>query len=80
VNGRDSAELAAMAFAFALLATAHLAIVAGLLRQPPRWRSVAALVIAPLAPYWAIRDRMYVRAVAWLVGAVAYAIARRLAV
>jgi hypothetical protein len=58
---------------FALAITAHLGIVLGLLFRAPRARALAALVIAPLAPYWALREKMRVRAVAWLVGLVAYA-------
>ena len=46
--------------AFALLVTAHVAITYGLAWRPPRWRAAAAFVIAPLAPYWAWRERMKV--------------------
>ncbi len=79
MNG-DIATFAVLVVAFAVLVTAHVTIVVGLFRRTPRWRSIVALVVAPLAPYWAIRDRMYVRGAAWLVGAVAYAVARRLSV
>jgi hypothetical protein len=79
MNHGDIAILGTLVLTFALLVTAHVTIVLGLLRRAPRWRSVVALVVAPLAPYWAIRGKMYVRAAAWLLGAVGYVIARRLA-
>lgn len=60
--------------AFALLVTAHLAIVVGLVAKTPRWRGLVALVVAPLAPYWAWREHMRVRAGIWAVGVVLYVI------
>jgi hypothetical protein len=72
---KDALLFAALIVAFGLLVTAHLCIVAGLARRPPRWRSLAAFFLAPLAPYWALRDRMYVRGVVWIVAAVTYAAA-----
>jgi hypothetical protein len=62
---------------FALVVTAHVAIVWGLTSRAPRWRAPVALFVAPLAPYWAVRERMYLRAAAWLVGVVAYLAIRR---
>jgi hypothetical protein len=56
----------------ALAVTAHLAIAAGLLRRAPRWRALAALVVAPLAPFYAIREHMLVRAGIWIVGVAGY--------
>ena len=76
----DIVLLAAIVLAFAALVTTHLAIVVGLLGRTPRWRSLAALIVAPLAPYWALRARMYVRGSAWLLAAVVYLVARLLAV
>jgi hypothetical protein len=58
---------------FALVVSAHVGIVLGLAFRAPRARGLVALVIAPLAPYWAMREKMRVRACAWLVGLVAYA-------
>jgi hypothetical protein len=75
----DIVQVTAVVVTFAVLFTAHVCIVAGLVRRTPRWRSPVALVVAPLAPYWAFRDRMYVRGTAWVVAAVAYAIARGVA-
>jgi hypothetical protein len=57
---------------FALFVTAHVTIVFGLATRPPRWRAPVALFVPPFAPLWAVRDRMRVRAVAWLAGAVVY--------
>jgi hypothetical protein len=76
----DLVALVAVVSAFALLATAHVTILVGLARRAPRWRALVALVVVPLAPYWALRDRMRVRAVTWLVGAIGYVVARVVAV
>jgi hypothetical protein len=59
---------------FAALLTTHVAIIATLLRRPPRWRGLIALLppVAPLAVYWALRERMYVRSALWLLGFVIY--------
>ena len=70
------AAMAALVVAFAALVTMHVAIAAGLASRPPRWRAIAAVVVPPLAPYWAFRDRMPVRAVLWLASAAAYVGAR----
>jgi hypothetical protein len=72
--------LATIVLSFAVLVTAHLSIVVALARRAPRWRFVAALVVAPLAPYWAMKEQMYLRAGAWLAAALAYGIGRAIAV
>lgn len=73
------ARLVALALigSFAGLLTTHVAIVATLLRREPRWRGAVALLppVAPLAVYWAIKERMYVRAALWVLGLVVYSIA-----
>ena len=66
----------ATVLSFALAITAHVTIVVGLAARTPRARALAALVVAPLAPYWAVRERMRVRAAAWVVGLVGYGVAR----
>jgi hypothetical protein len=71
----DELVMAAVALSFATLVTAHVAIVAGLARRPPRWRAAVAAVVAPLAPFWAARSGMHVRAVVWLMSAVVYGVA-----
>jgi hypothetical protein len=75
---RDEAVVIVLVLAFATLATAHVTIVAGLLARPPRWRGLAALVVAPLAPYWAWQP-MRSRAVVWLAAAAVYVLALLLA-
>ena len=66
----------AVVLAFALLVTAHLAIAVGLVAKSPKWRALVALVFPPIAPYWAWREHMRVRAGIWAVGLVVYVIAR----
>lgn len=61
--------------AFALFITAHVTIVYGLAFRPPRWRALVALFVAPLAPYWAWRERMRIRAGVWGTALVLYVIA-----
>lgn len=68
--------VAAIVLSFGLFVTAHLAVAWGLLFRPPRWRSPVALLLPPLAPYWAIRERMRVRAILWIASLVVYAVAR----
>lgn len=75
---RDEVVAGALLLAFAVLVTVHVAIVAGLLGRRPRWRAPAALVVAPLAPYWAWTT-MRKRAVLWVGSAVAYAVLRVIA-
>jgi hypothetical protein len=59
---------------FAGLLTAHVAIVATLLRREPRWRGLVALLppVAPLAVYWALKEGMYVRGALWVLGLIIY--------
>lgn len=61
--------------AFAFLVAVHVSIVFGLARRPPRWRALAALVIAPTAPWFAWQEHMRKRAALWLLGAVIYGVA-----
>jgi hypothetical protein len=73
---RDEIVSAGLLLAFAVLVTAHVALVAGLAVRPPRWRALAALFIPPLAPWWGRAERLHVRTVAWVASAIAYAILR----
>lgn len=75
----DAVVVGALVASFALLVTTHVAIVAGLLARSPRWRAPLALVVAPLAPFWAMQERMRVRGWVWVACVVAYAVARVLA-
>jgi len=76
---RDEIVSAALVLAFASLVTAHVALVAGLASRPPRWRSLVALLVAPLAPWWGRQDGMHRRTVAWVASAVAYVVLRLVA-
>jgi hypothetical protein len=62
---------------FAALVTTHVALVAGLLRRRPRWRGVVGLLppLAPLAVYWAFRERLHLRAALWLAWFTLYIVA-----
>ena len=70
---RDELLSLLLVVAFAGLITTHAVLVAGLAARRPRWRALVALVLAPAAPYWGIKQRLYARAVAWLACALAYA-------
>jgi len=76
---KDEIVVGMFVVSFAVWVTSHLAIVAGLFVRPPRFRAPVALLVAPLAPYWAFRDKMLARAIAWMVGAIAYGLAWLLA-
>jgi hypothetical protein len=76
---RDAIVAVAVVLAFAALVTAHAALVASLAGRAPRWRALAALVVAPLAPYWGWREGMRWRARLWVGAALAYGVARVLA-
>lgn len=75
----DGVAFVAVVVAFAIAVTAHVTIVFGLARRGPKWHAAAALFLVPLAPYWALRERMRARAAMWIVGVVVYAVARALA-
>ena len=76
MSARDVFVFIALIVAFAVLVTVHVWIVAGLATRPPRWRAPLAFVVAPLAPFWAIREHMTVRGVAWIASAILYVVAR----
>lgn len=68
-----------LVLAFAALVTTHVAVVHGILATSGRRQAAMALVLLPFAPYAAFRDGLPLRAVAWLVFAVAYVVALILA-
>lgn len=76
---RDEWVIAAVVVAFAAWITAHITIAVSLASRRPRWRAPAALLVVPLAPFWAARSGMRVRSAIWIVSAVVYGIARWLA-
>lgn len=65
--------------AFACLCTAHVAVVAGLVTRPPRWRGLLAFFVPPSAPFFAYAAGLRGRAVLWCVTFVLYAVALVLA-
>jgi hypothetical protein len=75
MSTRDIVVLSVLLVAFAALVTAHVTIAAGLMRRRPRWHAPLAFVVAPLAPYYAVREHMRLRAFAWIGAFVVYATA-----
>jgi hypothetical protein len=73
---KDIVLVALVVLAFAMLVTVHVTIAVGLARRMPRWRSVVALLVVVLAPYWAWREGMRRRAVLWIASAILYVAAR----
>ncbi|MDB4997208.1 MAG: hypothetical protein JWM74_4640 [Myxococcaceae bacterium] len=71
----DLVVLGSIVVFFAVWVTAHVATIFGLAMRTPRWRAIVAFFVVPLAPYWALRDRMRVRAALWVLGAIGYAVA-----
>lgn len=69
---RDSALTLALVIAFATLVTAHVAILFGLARLHRPLEALGALVLPPLALYWAFARGMGARAVVWLASATLY--------
>jgi hypothetical protein len=72
---KDLIVVISLIVAFALLITAHVAITYGLVRRAPRWRAPIAFFVVPLAPYWAWREKMKVRAGIWTGALVLYMVA-----
>jgi hypothetical protein len=76
----SSGEIVAalLVLAFAVLVTAHVALVFGLARRRPRWRAVVALFVPPLGPVWGWND-LRGRSILWGIAVVAYGVLRILA-
>jgi hypothetical protein len=70
----DLVVLVAIIVFFALWVTAHVATIFGLATRTPRWRALVAFFVVPFAPYWALRNRMHVRAALWVLGGIGYAV------
>jgi hypothetical protein len=75
----DLVLVATVVLAFAVLLTTHVTIAFSLARRAPRWRGALALVVPPLAPVWAWREGMRVRAALWLAFLLVYVASRLLA-
>jgi hypothetical protein len=73
---RDIVILSVTLVAFALLVTVHCAIAFGLVQRPPRSQAFLAFLVLPLAPYFALREKMTFRGGLWIVSALAYGLAR----
>jgi hypothetical protein len=63
---------ALLAVALAVLVGAHLSLVAGLTKSRSWKAALAALVVAPLAPWWGWRGGMWRRATAWMAALAVY--------
>jgi hypothetical protein len=72
---KDVAVTLVLVLSFAALVTAHVAIAIGLALKEPRWRAVVALLVAPLAPYWALATGMKARGWAWIGSVCLYSVA-----
>jgi hypothetical protein len=72
----DAITLGALLLCFATLVTTHVAIAARLLGHHPRYRGLVALVVPPLAPWWAHEKRWRVLVWLWVGSTVGYAVAR----
>lgn len=72
---RDEAIVTLLALSFAALVTVHGSSLLGLTVRAPRWHALAALFVPPLAPYWAARGHMRVRASLWVGSLAAYILA-----
>lgn len=62
----------ALDLAFAGWVTLHVALIVALAIRRPRWHAAVALLIPPLAPYFAFVAGMRWRAAGWLVALVFY--------
>ena len=68
-----------LAGAFGMLDTAHVALFVALLRRPPRWRAIVALVVPPLAPFWGWEARQRFASAVWVFALLVYGLAVTLA-
>lgn len=69
---KDALLVGGMILTSAVIATIHVAIVLGLVVRDPRWRAIVALVVPPLAPYWALQSGMRKRGIVWIGSVVVY--------
>jgi hypothetical protein len=72
---KDLIVVATLVLALALFITAHVTITYGLSWKKPRWRALVAFFVAPLAPFWAWREQMRIRAGIWGAALVLYVVA-----
>ncbi|MET0593484.1 MAG: hypothetical protein ABW133_12340 [Polyangiaceae bacterium] len=69
---KDALLVGGMILTSTTIATIHVAIVLGLAVRDPRWRAIVALVVPPLAPYWALQNGMLKRGIVWIGSVVLY--------
>jgi hypothetical protein len=72
---RDAVLTLGLVLAFGAFVTVHVATIFGLARRHHVPAALSALVVPPLAPYWALTRGMPVRAVVWMVSAGLYVVA-----
>lgn len=71
----DAFRYAAVALSFGLFVTTHLALCWGIAVRGAPWRALLAFVLLPLAPAFALRKRLRVRALVWLTALSTYVLA-----
>lgn len=71
----DTVRLGVLLFAFALAASTHVFVSAGLVARRGPGRAALAFLVPPLAPALAWRAKMRVRAMAWLTFVALYVVA-----
>lgn len=75
VATHDAALTIGLIGTFAVLVAVHVINVFGIARKRRFGEALGALVIPPLAPYFAFTQGMPVRAIAWIASAALYAVA-----
>jgi hypothetical protein len=73
---RDLVVTIGVSMASAAWFTDHVALCFGLLRVGPWWKSVLGFLIAPLAPIFGVRARLWARSALWIVFAGTYVLVR----
>lgn len=71
--------MALIVLTFAAFCTAHVATAWTLGARGPWWRGLVSFVVLPLAPYWAVRERLRGLAGLWVASLLAYAVSRLVA-
>jgi hypothetical protein len=71
---KDTVVVATLILAFAFVVTMHVVIAFGLAKRAPRWRALVGFVIPPVAPYWAWKEHMRLRASLWAFGVTVYVV------
>ena len=74
VETRDASLTIGLVATFALLVTMHVVTVFGIARRRHFAAAVASFFVPPLAPYFAFKQDMPARAVAWIASAALYAV------